>query len=60
MKGEPTHRKDNEGKYRLKTGNTLVNGSFDLKRDAEAWGSWNNFGGENPYEIVLNEENQPT
>jgi len=51
---EPKHRDDLKGKYWLKNGRILVTViSFDTKKEAEAWGKWNNYGEENPYEIVL-------
>lgn len=56
---EPKHREDTKGKYLLSTefrgGKIFIqNLSFDTKEEAEAWGNWNNFGGGNEYEIVLN------
>ncbi len=54
--GEPKRREDNGGKYRLRTANVITNGSFDSEEDAENWGRWNNFGRENPYEIILNSD----
>ena len=55
METEPKRFESNkQGRFRLKTGNIITNGSFDTKEEADAWGSWNNFGEGNPYEIVEN------
>lgn len=51
---EPRRRKDQRGKWSLKMAGTILEGSFNTKKEAEAWGKWNNFGDENPYEIVTN------
>lgn len=52
MENEPKRRLDNDGRFRLMNAKVLTDGSFDSKEEAEAWGSWNNFGGANPYKIV--------
>jgi hypothetical protein len=52
MNDEPKRREDNNGRFRLKTGKVVTDGSFDTREEAEAWGSWNNFGQGNTYEIV--------
>lgn len=55
MEKEPKHRNGIKGKYLLKMAGVIVTVvSFDTKKDAEAWGSWNDFGKPNPYEIILN------
>lgn len=57
---EPKRRNDDEGKYLLKTENdVIIDGSFDTKEEAEAWGRWNNFGGINPYKIALKTTSKP-
>lgn len=50
---EPTHIDNLRGKYWLLNGDVVCdNISFNSIRDAEIWGQWANFWGENPFKVI--------
>ncbi len=50
---QPTHIPNLSGKYWLLNSDVVVKViSFNKHADAERWGQWANFGGENPFKII--------